>query len=51
MAKVKFAVDNGLFLDLLFHQVPDADLATFRELMTQVAAYKANIRTWKEVVQ
>jgi len=51
MTKVKHAVDNGLFLDLLFHQVQDADLATFRDLMTQVAAYKSNIRTWKEVVQ
>lgn len=51
MKRVKHAVDNGLFLDLLFHNVQDADVATFRELMTQVAAYKANIRTWKEVVQ
>jgi peptidoglycan/xylan/chitin deacetylase (PgdA/CDA1 family) len=51
MEKVKHAVDNGLFLDLLFHRVEAADVATFRELMSQVAQYKANVRTWKEVAQ
>jgi hypothetical protein len=51
MSKVKYAVDNGYFLDLMFHKIPTDQVTNFRTLMTQVAAYKANIRTWKEVAQ
>ena len=51
MDKVKYAVDNGYFLDLMFHKVPAAQVDNFKTLMTQVAAYKANIKTWKEVAQ
>jgi hypothetical protein len=35
----------------MFHKVPAAQVANFKTLMTQVAAYKANIKTWKEVAQ
>lgn len=51
MSKVKYAVENGKYLDLMFHRVPDKDAAAFRQLMTEVAAYKANVRTWRELVQ
>ncbi|MDB4900162.1 MAG: hypothetical protein JWN53_1970, partial [Gemmatimonadetes bacterium] len=49
MSKVKFAVDNGLYLDLMFHRVQPADVATFKDLMTQVSAYKTYIRTFKDI--
>lgn len=52
MEKIQRAVDNGLFLDLLFHRIPANQVASFRELMSQVAsAYKGNVRTWAEVAQ
>jgi hypothetical protein len=52
MAKVKYAVDNGLYLDLMFHKVPTTTLPQFKELMTQIATqYGANVRTWKDVAQ
>jgi peptidoglycan/xylan/chitin deacetylase (PgdA/CDA1 family) len=51
MDHVKYAVDNGYFLDLMFHKIPTDQVANFRTLMTQVAAYKANVRTWKDVAQ
>jgi hypothetical protein len=52
MSKVKYAVDNGRFLDLMFHKIPPATLPQFRDLMTQIAAaYKPNIVTWKEVAR
>lgn len=51
MSKVKYAVDNGYFLDLMFHKIPADQVANFKTLMTQVAAYKANIKTWKDVAQ
>jgi peptidoglycan/xylan/chitin deacetylase (PgdA/CDA1 family) len=51
MDKVKYAVENGYFLDLMFHRVPAAQVENFKTLMTEIAAYKANVKTWKEVAQ
>jgi peptidoglycan/xylan/chitin deacetylase (PgdA/CDA1 family) len=51
MDKVRHAVDNSEFLDLMFHKIPATQVPAFKELMTQVAAYKTNIRTWAEVAQ
>jgi peptidoglycan/xylan/chitin deacetylase (PgdA/CDA1 family) len=51
MAKVKRAVDEGDYLDLMFHKITTAQLPAFKELMSQVAAYKSSIRTWAEVAQ
>lgn len=52
MAKVKYAVDNGLYLDLMFHKIPTTTLPAFKDLMTQVAAqYKPNVVTWKEIAR
>jgi hypothetical protein len=51
MDKVKYAVDNGFFLDLMFHRIPNDQVTNFRTLMTQIAAYKANLRTWMDVGQ
>jgi peptidoglycan/xylan/chitin deacetylase (PgdA/CDA1 family) len=52
MAKVKYAIDNGLYLDLMFHKVPAATLPQFKELMTSIATtYKANVVTWKEIAK
>ena len=50
MEYVERAVVEGEILDLFFHQVTDADEASFRQLMEQIAArYQANVRTWAEV--
>jgi hypothetical protein len=49
MAKVKRAVDDGAFLDLMFHRITTAQLPAFQQLMNEVAGYKAHIRTWAEV--
>ena len=46
MQKVKRAVDNGEFLDLMFHRITEKQLPAFKTLMTEVANYKANISTW-----
>jgi peptidoglycan/xylan/chitin deacetylase (PgdA/CDA1 family) len=51
MAKVKRAVDEGDFLDLMFHRIATAQLPAFKELMSQVAAYKSSIKTWGEVAR
>ena len=52
MSKVKYAVDNGLYLDLMFHRIPAATLPQFKELMTSIATtYKANVVTWKEIAK
>ncbi len=50
MDRVKYAVDNGKFLDLLFHRIPATDVPAFKQLMTEVAAYKSSVRTWRELV-
>ena len=47
-----YAVDNGKYLDLLFHKIPTTTLPAFKDLMTQIAtSYKPNVVTWKEVAQ
>ncbi|MBC7893991.1 MAG: polysaccharide deacetylase family protein [Cytophagaceae bacterium] len=51
MAKVKRAIDEGNYLDLMFHKITTAQIPAFKELMSQVAAYKANIRTFAEVAK
>ena len=52
LSKVKYAVDNGLYLDLMFHKIPTTTLPQFKELMTQIAtSYKANVVTWKDVAR
>lgn len=52
MSKVKYAVDNGLYLDLMFHRVPTATLPQFKELITSIATtYKGNVVTWKEIAK
>jgi peptidoglycan/xylan/chitin deacetylase (PgdA/CDA1 family) len=51
MDYVKRAVKEGEFVDLMFHQITPAQLPDFRTLMTEVAAYKANVRTWAEVAK
>jgi peptidoglycan/xylan/chitin deacetylase (PgdA/CDA1 family) len=49
MEYVKRAVREGEFVDIFFHHVTDAQLPAFRELMSQIAAYRANIRTYGEL--
>jgi peptidoglycan/xylan/chitin deacetylase (PgdA/CDA1 family) len=49
MEHVKRAVREGEFVDIFFHHVTDAQLPAFRELMSQIAAYRANIRTYGEL--
>jgi hypothetical protein len=44
-------VKEGEFVDIFFHFVPAADLPEFTLLMNDIAKYKANIRTWAEVVK
>jgi hypothetical protein len=52
MAKVKYAVDNGLYLDLMFHRIPTSTLPQFKELMTSIATnYKNSVVTWKEIAR
>ena len=52
MTKIKYAVDNGKYLDLMFHRVPTATLPQFQELMTEIAtSYKANLRTYKDIAK
>jgi len=52
MAKIKYAVENGKYLDLMFHKVPATTLPQFKELMTEIAtSYKGNLRTYKDIVQ
>lgn len=46
MDYVRRAVREGEFIDLFFHQITAEQLPAFRLLMAEVAAYKANIRTW-----
>ena len=48
MRYVQRAVDEGEYLDLFFHQITAEQLPAFRELMRQVAAYKANVRTFTQ---
>ena len=47
---VERAVREGEFVDIFFHRIPDADVPEFRLLMQEIAKYKANIRTYGEVV-
>jgi peptidoglycan/xylan/chitin deacetylase (PgdA/CDA1 family) len=51
MEIVDRAVKEGEFVDIFFHFVPAADLPEFTLLMNDIAKYKANIRTWAEVVK
>ena len=52
MAKIKYAVDNGKYLDLMFHRIPATTLPEFKDLMTQIATtYKSNLRTFKDIAQ
>lgn len=47
---IDHVVKNGLYLDLLFHHVTVAQEASFKTLMTDIAAkYRANIRTYAQV--
>jgi peptidoglycan/xylan/chitin deacetylase (PgdA/CDA1 family) len=48
IAYVKRAVDEGYFIDLFFHQISDAQLPAFKQLMAELVKYKANLRTWGE---
>jgi peptidoglycan/xylan/chitin deacetylase (PgdA/CDA1 family) len=51
LAIVERAVKEGEFVDIFFHRIPDADLPEFKLLMQDIAKYKANIRTYGEVVK
>lgn len=46
IAIIERAIRDGRHVDILFHHVPTSHLPAFRELMRQVATYKANLRTW-----
>jgi hypothetical protein len=46
LSYVERAVKEGEVLDLFFHRLPADKVPAFRELMTEVAKYKANIGTW-----
>lgn len=45
---VKRAVQEGEFVDLFFHRVTPEQLPAFRQLMTDLVQFKANLRTWGE---
>jgi hypothetical protein len=50
MSKIKYAVDNGLFLDVFFHHLTAKQQAGFQELMNEIVSkYKANIRTYDQL--
>jgi peptidoglycan/xylan/chitin deacetylase (PgdA/CDA1 family) len=51
MEIVDRAAKEGEFVDIFFHQIPTADVPEFTLLMKDIAKYKANIRTYAEVVQ
>jgi peptidoglycan/xylan/chitin deacetylase (PgdA/CDA1 family) len=52
MSKIKYAVDNGKYLDLMFHTIPVATLPQFKDLMTQIAStYMSNVRTYKDIAK
>lgn len=48
MAVIRDVIQNGEYVDIFFHKITQAQLPAFRELMTQIAQYKANLRTWAE---
>lgn len=49
MEYVKRAVKEGEFIDLFFHKITPELLPGFRQLMTELVAYKSNIRTWAQI--
>ena len=48
-AVMQKAVDEGKFVDIFFHQIPDANLAAFREMVTIIAEFKPYIRTYPQL--
>ena len=45
------AVREGEFVDIFFHRIPAADVPEFTLLMTEIARYRANVRSWGEAVR
>jgi peptidoglycan/xylan/chitin deacetylase (PgdA/CDA1 family) len=45
---IREVVQNGEYVDVFFHKITQSQLPAFRELMRQIAEYKANLRTWAE---
>lgn len=51
MAVIERAVREGEFVDIFFHRIPSADVPEFTLLMTEIARYRANVRSWGEAVR
>lgn len=49
MEIVERAVMEGEHVDIFFHHITDAQVPAFRELMQQIAQYRANVRTWGQL--
>lgn len=49
MRHVEHAIQEGKHVDIFFHHITSSQVPAFRELMTQMAQYKASIRTWNEM--
>jgi len=48
MDYVERAVRESEFIDLFFHQITPEQVPAFKQLMTDLLTYKANVRTWGE---
>lgn len=51
MEIVERAVKEGEFVDIFFHRIPAEHVFGFTTLMTEIAKYRSNTRSWGEVVQ
>jgi hypothetical protein len=46
IAIIRHVVEEGLYVDIFFHKITAAQLPAFRTLMTEIAQFKASLRTF-----
>ena len=44
------AVEEGEYIDILFHKIPPENLPAFREMVAILAQYRPYIKTYDEII-